>query len=194
MPLSNPTFFRGTPAVCAPSTTGFTVTVTLNAPALAWLEYGETPELGCVLKSDGNGFVPCDDRVVKLRLQNLRSGTRYFWRVVLQSALPYSQIGKRQEPLTQERTTIYSHRTLSEMAEEVHFSMWNDTHDQIETVQKLHATQRTIDDFLLWNGDVSNNVDDRMLLDYESASNPLQPRNPLSAPNFILTATEGHLI
>lgn len=59
------------------------------------------------------------------------------------------------------RTPIYRSKTLSGEAPETHFSVWNDTHDHAETIQKLHSVRRTEDDFLFWNGDLTNNVSRR---------------------------------
>ncbi|MDR2980925.1 MAG: metallophosphoesterase [Puniceicoccales bacterium] len=142
-------FLNGTPAVFAPTKNSITVVWTLNSPALVWVEYGETEQLGKVAGSDAYGYVPHDERVVKVRLQGLKPGTRYYWR----------SVAKPLRGSTETRSKIYTCKTLDDTASSVKFSVWNDTHDNAETIQKLHARVRGgADDFLLWNGDVSNNV------------------------------------
>ncbi|MDR2430383.1 MAG: metallophosphoesterase [Puniceicoccales bacterium] len=149
---------KGTPVVFAPVADGFTVTVALNAPALVRVEYGETAALGAVARSDSCGFVPHDDVAVKIRLRGLRPGERYHWRVV---AGPLSA-GARKGAV--ERTATYVTRTLAPTAGETRFGVWNDTHDRAETIQRLHEGRGEGDDFLLWNGDVSNDVNRREIL------------------------------
>lgn len=145
----------GTPAVFAPTHESFTVTLSLGAAALAWVEYGETDALGSKAGSDEWGFVPHDTKVVKIRVTGLKPGTRYHWRAVLKPL-----VGGGDEI----RTAIYTTKTISPTAAETRFSVWNDTHDKPATIQKLHSLRRDDDDFLLWNGDLSNNVNDASLL------------------------------
>ncbi|MDF9832000.1 putative phosphodiesterase [Ereboglobus sp. PH5-5] len=142
---------NGTPAVFAPTPSSLTITLPLREAALAWIDYGETPKFQFTAASDEWGFVPHDDKVAKIRLTGLKPGTRYHWRATLK---PLKGQGK------QIRTRVYSHKTLSPKAAETRFSVWNDTHDQAATIQKLHSLRRAEDDFLLWNGDLSNNVND----------------------------------
>lgn len=126
----------------------------LNRAALVWVEYGETEALGETANSDLYGCVPHDDVVVKVCLRGLKPGQRYYWRGV---ATPL-------EGGDDVHTQIYRSKTLSDKASEAHFSIWNDTHDHAETIQKLHSLRRDEDDFLFWNGDLTNNVNARELL------------------------------
>src|SRR6185503_9374510 len=44
-------------------------------------------------------------------------------------------------------------------ADTTHFAVWNDTHENSETLQSLHRLTAALrPDFLLWNGDQSNDV------------------------------------
>ncbi|AWI08461.1 metallophosphoesterase [Ereboglobus luteus] len=157
---------KGTPAVFAPTPDSFTVTVPLAADALVWLEYGETEKLGSTAKGDSFGFVQHDDTVVKIKVRNLKPGTRYYWRVVTKPAFPYigSQKPVLREPVPETRSQIYTTKTLAPNARKTQFSVWNDTHDHNETIRALHTARRADDDFMIWNGDMSNNVNDRALL------------------------------
>jgi predicted phosphodiesterase len=151
------TLLKGTPVVFAPAADQFTVSTALGAPALVWVEYGETEKLGAIAGSDAFGFVPHDDGVAKVLVSGLQAGVRYFWRL---AAAPLVN-----RPAERFNATVYSKtyvtKTLNPGANETQFSVWNDTHDTAATIQQLHAARRAGDDFLLWNGDMSNNVNRR---------------------------------
>lgn len=146
--------FRGTPAVFAPTRESLVIAFPLHRAALVWVEYGETEKLGETANSDLYGIVPHDDQVVKVRLRNLLPGKRYHWRGVARPLEGGKEI----------HTRIYRSNTLPDVAPAVHFTVWNDTHDHEGTIQALHHSRREEDDFLFWNGDLSNNVEDRALL------------------------------
>lgn len=153
-PPGKKSLFNGTPAVFAPVADGFTVSCPLGGAALVWLEYGETEALGTLAKGDAHGFVPHDDAVVKIRLNGLRPGTRYYWRAHAKPLLGGPVVS----------TKTYSTQTLNPNAQKVAFTVWNDTHDNVQVIRRLHDVRDPQSDFLLWNGDVSNNVDKRKLL------------------------------
>lgn len=151
---SLPALMLGSPAVFAPTPSSLTITITLREAAFAWIEYGETAKLGLRDASDPYGFVPHDTRVLKIRLLGLKPGTRYHWRAVVKPL----KGGK------ESRTRIFTSKTIDPAAAETRFSVWNDTHDQAPVIQKLHSLRSADDDFLLWNGDLSNNVNNAALL------------------------------
>lgn len=143
--------FKGTPAVFALTRESLTMVFPLHRMALVRVEYGETEALGHETHTGPDGFVPRDDQVVKICLRGLSPGRRYYWRGVARAP------GDTGE----ERTSLYHGHTLPGDVAETHFSVWNDTHGQAATIQKLHALRRAEDDFLLWNGDLSNDIDHR---------------------------------
>jgi hypothetical protein len=53
----------------------------------------------------------------------------------------------------------YRFRTLDAAADATGFAVWNDTHENSETLKVLHKLTTALNpDFLLWNGDQSNDV------------------------------------
>jgi hypothetical protein len=156
-PADDGPLLAGTPAVFAPSPSGFTVTLPVRRAAAAWVEYGETKDLGLRAGCDPFGFVPQDDTAVKIRVSGLKPGTRYHWRATLR---PNGDL----DPAAEIRTDTYTAKTLDPAAASTRFSVWNDTHDQAATIQSLFDLRNAKDDFLLWNGDLSNNVNDPALL------------------------------
>jgi hypothetical protein len=140
----------GTPVVYAVTESAATLVWTPKVPARGWIELGESRDNLQPMRSDAFGFVPHDERVIKVRIRDLKPGTRYWWRSIT-------------EPLSGGEQTVsppYSFQTLNSAASETHFAVWNDTHDRAETIRKLAAlTQMEPADFLVWNGDVSNNIE-----------------------------------
>ncbi len=156
-PAADGPLLAGTPAVFAPAADGFTVTLAVRRAAAAWVEYGETEALGLRAGCDPFGFVPQDAAAIKIRVSGLKPGTRYYWRATLR---PNGDLA----PAAEIRTGTYVTKTLDPAASATRFSVWNDTHDQAATIQSLFALRDAKDDFLLWNGDLSNNVNDPALL------------------------------
>lgn len=152
-PAATGPLLAGTPAVFAPTPTSFTVTLPLRRAAAAWIEYGETQTLDHRADCDPFGFIPQDDTAIKIRVTNLKPGTRYYWRATLR---PHGDL----DPAAETRTDTYTTKTLDPAAPATRFSVWNDTHDQAATIQTLFGLRNAKDDFLLWNGDLSNNVND----------------------------------
>lgn len=137
----------GQPAVMAPRTDGAEIVWRINGLAKGYVEYGKTAQLGSVARDDGWGLRPAGKEVLKVRLDGLEEGTRYFYRVVTENF-------DHKHP-KKETGTIRSFRTLSATAPETSFSIWNDTHQRKDTIRKL-AAMTPAADFLLWNGDMSN--------------------------------------
>jgi predicted phosphodiesterase len=61
-----------------------------------------------------------------------------------------------------ETSATKTFRTLDPAAREAKFIVWNDTHENLETIRALHEqTHEFGPDFLLWNGDQTNDVYDQ---------------------------------
>ncbi|MDR2674561.1 MAG: metallophosphoesterase [Opitutaceae bacterium] len=154
----------GTPAVFAPAAHSATIAWTVNRAALGWVEYGASADrLDLKGGGDADGFTPHDERILKVRLQGLAAGTRYWWRCVTREL---TDKGDAPPPVA---SRIYSFSTLAPAAAETRFVMWNDTHDREETLARLAALTQGGDappaDFLMWNGDIvrRNNTDASMI-------------------------------
>jgi hypothetical protein len=147
-----------TPPVLQNATpTAVTVFWSTNAPATGWVEYGETENLGQSARGGEYGLLPYDPRVLRVRLTGLRPGRNYFYRVhtkPVDFAGPYDiRVGEAVAG------PVYSFKTLDAGAESTSFVMWNDTHQNNETLARLiEHRPRFSADFLLWNGDIFNDV------------------------------------
>lgn len=145
------------PVLQAVSETGVTVFWTVSAPATGWIEYGETPALGQVARGEVDGLLPYDERVLRVRLSGLKPGRVYHYRVqtaAFDFSHPYS-VG-RAEP---QPGPVYQFKTLDAGAREMSFLVWNDTHQNKETLARLvEQLPRYPADFLFWNGDIFNAI------------------------------------
>lgn len=96
--------------------------------------------------ADDFGFVPQSGNVMRVRLDGLAPGTPYQWRVVVDAVDGDS---------SREESPWRSFRTLDPGAASTTFCVWNDTHENHETIRRLQEVTPGAD-FLLWNGDTCN--------------------------------------
>ncbi len=154
------------PVLLNPAPDGVSVVCALRKPATGWVEYGETAALGQRCDARANGFLAYDEQVLAFRLEGLRPGATYFYRVH-GVAVEFNPAGRRAQRGAAEATPVRSFRTLDPAAATARLTIWNDTHENKETVRALAARHRELPgDVLLWNGDVTNDiVSDAMLRD-----------------------------
>jgi predicted phosphodiesterase len=157
------------PVLTNPADDAVTILWATNHPATGWIEYGETEKLGQRFNGDRGGLLPFDDRAFKLRLAGLKPGTKYYYRahaVRVDFKGPYNIRRLEMESAASE---VYSFTTPNPKATEVKFTVWNDTHEVADTVKQLHAAhEKDPGDFLLWNGDQTNDVstEERMIAQF----------------------------
>lgn len=179
-PLSGLTFTTP-PSLQNPGSTGMTVAVGVSGPSTAWVEYGETEQLGRIATGARHGLNPYDSLAHSVRLEGLRPGQRCCYRV---HACPIDFRGaydiRRGEAITSE---IFSFRTFDPNAPEARFVVWNDTHENATTLAGLmKLTSREPADFLVWNGDITNDNyrEDQMVRHYLGAGgHPFTCETPL---------------
>jgi predicted phosphodiesterase len=147
------------PVLVNPAPDGVTVVCALKGPGTGWVEIGETGALGRRVDGGQGGLLPYSDSLLSVRVTGLKPGTKYFYRV---HACPVNFKGpysiKRGEEL---RSEVGSFTTLDPKAGQASFMVWNDTHETIPTLQGvIGALRERPADFLMWNGDVTNDVTD----------------------------------
>ncbi|MCC7377395.1 MAG: metallophosphoesterase [Verrucomicrobiales bacterium] len=94
---------------------------------------------------DNHGFVPQGTRWLRVRVDGLESGKSYRLRTVTTSA----------DGARSEGSEWKTYRPLDPAAAASRFVVWNDTHMNDETIQRLHDVTPSAD-FLVWNGDTCN--------------------------------------
>jgi hypothetical protein len=95
---------------------------------------------------DRYGFVPQSSGVMRVQVDGLQPGGDYEWRAVVEAI--------DGEP-AREETAWRRFRTLDPAAAATTFCVWNDTHENHETIRRLQEATPPAD-FLLWNGDTCN--------------------------------------
>lgn len=91
------------------------------------------------------GFVPQGEKVLKVRLDGLKSGRAYRIKSITTAA-----------DNDEQHISEWKHfQTLDAKSNSTHFVIWNDTHNYKDTIEKLHSLTPSAD-FLLWNGDMCN--------------------------------------
>lgn len=165
-PFDHPFRLLCAPVLTNPAPDAVTVLWATNAPSTGWVEYGETEDLGQKARGINEGLAPFVERHMKIRIVGLKPGTRYFYRV--RSDYTYYEwkngtIRNSEPPAISE---TYSFTTPNPQAAEVSFTVWNDTHENVETLKALHAAhEQSPGDFLLYNGDLTNDfyAEERMV-------------------------------
>ncbi|MEO5916319.1 MAG: metallophosphoesterase [Luteolibacter sp.] len=143
-----------TPAVLmAPRHDGVEVVWAVSKLSRGKVEWKNDSGGSGVAGADHFGFVPQGDEILRVRLDGMQPGTTYQIRAITESA----------DGKDHEASPWKKFRTLDPAASSSSFVVWNDTHQNEETIRKLHAVTPPAD-FLLWNGDTCNNWDDEAWL------------------------------
>jgi hypothetical protein len=154
--------FKGSPVVSGPASDFVTILQPVQRMATGYVEY--SVEDGAWQRADGGeaGLLPLSEHVLKFRLPPLPAGRLVKYRIVARSAgwvkvrqFYHGEFKVGEPQVSEER----SFRTLDPAAETTTFAVWNDTPENSETLQALHKLTTPLNpDFLLWNGDQSNDV------------------------------------
>ncbi|HWB04247.1 MAG TPA: metallophosphoesterase [Verrucomicrobiales bacterium] len=154
--------FRGSPVVSGPAAEAMVILQPVQRLATGHLEYAV--EDGPWQRADGDeaGLMPMSEHVLKFRLPPLPPGKKVKYRTVARAAgwvkvrqFYHGEFKAGAAQVSPER----SFRTLDPGAEKTTFAVWNDTHENAETLKALDALTTPLNpDFMLWNGDQSNDV------------------------------------
>jgi hypothetical protein len=146
VPLVSPTALVKTPAVLmAPQPEGAEVVWAVSRLARGTVEWKGSDGSSGTAKANRFGFVPQGDEILRVKLDGLKPGTTYQYRAITEAS-----DGKDRDV-----TGWRKFRTLDPDAPSTRFVVWNDTHQNAETIGKLHAASPA-GDFLVWNGDTCN--------------------------------------
>jgi len=150
------------PVVSGPAAESITILQPIAGPATGFVEFAIDDAPFERVDAGGHGLLPYEPHVLKFRLPGLPAGRnvryrvtahRVDWRPVRQFI--HGEIVTAQPEVGPEKTF----RTLDPSATETRFIVWNDTHENSETLKALaQQTAARRPDFLLWNGDQTNDV------------------------------------
>lgn len=138
--------FRTPLNLMAPRHDGLVAVWVVSQLCRGWLEWrsADGAESGKAAMT-GAGFVPQADEVFRVNLTGLKPGKEYEVRAVAESV----------DSGAKEESAWKKFRTLDPAAKSTRFVVWNDTHENNETIARLDdATPQG--DFFIWNGDTCN--------------------------------------
>lgn len=154
--------FGGNAVVSGPGSDAITILQPLQRMATGYLEFAVEGEAWQRVDASEAGLMPLSEHVLKFRLPPLPSGKVVKYRTVARTGgwvkvrHFYHGEFKAGKPQTSPEGSF---RTLDPAAETTTFAVWNDTHENTETLKALSLlTDPLKPDFLLWNGDQSNDV------------------------------------
>jgi hypothetical protein len=154
--------FTGSPVVTGPAADAITILQPLQRHATGYLEFAI--ENGAYRRVDAEraGMLPLAEHVLKFRLPPLPPGKEVRYRITARSIgwVKVKQFYHGELKAGSPQTSPeYRFHTLDGNANATTFAVWNDTHENTETLQALHhRTAALKPDFLLWNGDQSNDL------------------------------------
>lgn len=155
---------NGSPVVSGPAPDAMTILQAVNGPATGFAEIRVRDEGSSEgdwqrVDAESAGLLPYDSNVLKFRLPALPPGVRVDYRVSV-TAIDFQNAYKIVRGET-ERSSQRTFRTLAPQGGTTRFAIWNDTHENQETIAALHKiTAKAAPDFVLWNGDQTNDVYD----------------------------------
>lgn len=140
--------------VMAPRADGATLVWAVSRLSRGRVEWKSEHGESGMAAADGYGFTPQSDAVLKVRLNGLKPGVAYTVRAITEAI---DGVPERVD------SPWKSFRTLDPAANSSRFVVWNDTHENRETLKKLHQIT-PVADFLVWNGDTCNDWHDEARL------------------------------
>src|SRR5688572_4304027 len=154
--------FKGSPVVSGPAANSISILQPVQRMATGYMEYAVEDGPWQRVDDAQAGLLPMSEHVLKFRLPPLPPGKVVKYRVVARSAgwvkirqFYHGEFKAGETQISAER----SFRTLDPGAETTTFAVWNDTHENTQTLKALEALTTPLKpDFLLWNGDQSNDV------------------------------------
>lgn len=154
--------FAGSSVVTGPSHDAMVILQPVQRAAVGRLEIAIGAGEFQSIYAESAGLIQLEPHVLKFTLPALPVGEVIRYKVhahtvgwVKVREFYHGEVRTSEEQTTDER----SFRTLDPAADRTSFTVWNDTHENGETLRALHeTTTRLGPDFLVWNGDQSNDV------------------------------------
>lgn len=142
----------GKPYLQNPTTDAVSVMFQTRTIAHAWVEYGEDTLNLRRARMEYGGQTICHDIEHKVRLEGLKPGGSYFYRVCAQEILYYGAYKKIMG--NTQTTEFYSFRLPEKKQTDFTALIFNDLHREAETIRLMSGLAESIPhDFVLFNGD-----------------------------------------
>ena len=148
---------RGAPVISGPDPASLAILQAVRGPASGYAEISLNDGAWQKVLPEQNGLVALEEHVLKFYLPNIAPSTELRYRVTASTATyknAYQIIRGKAET-----SDTYQLTTLDPKKKTTRFIIWNDTHENLETIRSLHEmTLEAKPDFLVWNGDQTNDV------------------------------------
>ncbi len=144
--------FRTKPYLQNPTGNGITISWLTNVPVHSWVEYGTNGNLDQKLQLYVDGQMLCNNYHHKFRLENLRPGETYSYRVHSREIAVYEAYRKEFGETAVSET--YTFRMPSEKDTDFTAVILNDIHQNLVLMDMYAELMKDIDyDFVVFNGD-----------------------------------------
>lgn len=143
---------RTKPYLQNPSTDEMTVMWLTNVPSRSWVEYGTDTLNMKRARSFVEGEMMANNTINRIRLENLQSDTKYYYRVVSQEITLFQPYHKEFGDTI--KSPIYSFKTWGNQQKDFTAVIFNDIHDNYNLFDKLCDQIKNIDyNIVFFNGD-----------------------------------------
>ena len=143
---------RTKPYLQNPSTDGMTVMWITNVPCRSWVEYGTDSTNMQRARTFAEGEAIANNKINRIRIENLKPGTKYYYRAVSQEITLYQPYKKEFGDTV--RTPIHSFTTWDDKKKDFTAIIFNDIHDNYALFDKLSKQVKGLDfDLVFYNGD-----------------------------------------
>lgn len=144
--------FRTRPYLQNPVGGGITVCWMTNVPVYSWVEYGTDTTQLQQARRIVDGQTVCNNDLHKVRLNGLQAGQTYYYRVCSREILLYQAYSKKFGDTA--CSPFYSFKLPEKKDEEVTILVFNDIHNQSETLKALYKQVQNVDyNLVIFNGD-----------------------------------------
>lgn len=147
----------GEPMIAGPDSGNLAILQAVSSPASGYVEISINNSDWQRVLPEKHGLVSYQSEVLKFPLPPVPAGAELRYRITV-SSVHFQNAYKIQRgaPIT---SSVYQIQCLDPSKKTTQFVVWNDTHENDKTITALHAkTTQIKPDFLLWNGDQTNDV------------------------------------
>ena len=148
---------HGEPLIAGPDPANLAILQALLSPASGYAEISVNDGNWQKVLPEHKGMVAFETHVLKFLLPAIPAGAKLRYRITVFS-VKYENAYKIQRG-PQVTSAEYVVLCLDPAKKSTQFVVWNDTHENAKTIDSLHQKTRKLNpDFLLWNGDQTNDV------------------------------------
>jgi Predicted phosphohydrolases len=145
--------FMSLPYLQNPAANSMVVMWITNLLCYSWVEFGETASLGSKAHSVTNGIVDAYNRINRIKLNGLKPGTKYYYRICSKEITGFEPYKLTYGSTIQ--SEVYSFTTPLQSASEVSCLILNDIHDRPHSIPYLvNMHDNAPYDFVFFNGDI----------------------------------------